>query len=231
MIAASRFLGLTTFPLLLAIGLFFPGPAAAPPPSIPFDEARLILEYNATDGDAEIVLDVDADVGLERFRVISPDGRQVLDLRARDCQELGIRKIRLETPEPSLEEVLEAYPEGLYHFRGKSVDGQVLVSDVWLSHELPAAPTITFPLDGAVGVPTNGSGTTWTAGADAASFFLEIEQDDLGVDVHSNIPGGATSFGFPAGWLIGDTEYQLGIATRSENGNLTVVEMHFTTGS
>lgn len=214
---------------LLGAGILCASLPAARTPAIPFDEAVLTLEYNATDGDAEIVLDVDADVGLARFTVIAPDGRHILDLRARHAQDLGIRKIRLETPEPSLEDVLAAYPAGSYRFLGQSVDGETLASEVWLSHELPLAPTISYPLEGAVGVPTSGAGAAWTAGADAASFFLELEQDDLGVDVHSRIAGGQTSFGFPEGWLIGATEYQLGVASRSSQGNLTVVEIHFTT--
>lgn len=229
MFSGPSTLGLILTPLLGAGSFLFFRPAA--PPSIPFDEATLYLEYNATDEDAEIVIDVDADVGLKRFMVIAPNGRRVLDLRARDTEELGIRKIRLETPEPSLEAVLEAYPSGSYRFVGKSVDGQTLVSTACLSHELPSAPMLTYPLEGTVGVPTSGAGAAWTAGADAENFFLELEQDDLGVDVHSNLPEGATSFGFPEGWLIGDTEYQLGVATRGENGNLTVVEIHFTTGT
>jgi hypothetical protein len=199
--------------------------------STPFDEASIVLEYNATDEDAEIVVDVDADFGLARFRIVNPLGKEILDLRSRNDGDVGVRKIRLETPEPSLEEVLEGYPEGWYEFSGKTTTGEPLFSLVWLSHALPEAPVITFPLEGATGVPTSGSGAAWTAGPDAAGIFLELESDELGVDVKSNLASGSSSFGFPAGWLAPETEYQLGVAARGANGNLSVVELDFTTGS
>jgi hypothetical protein len=230
MITASHVLGLAASSMIGA-GLFTLTMTAAPRPTIPFDEAILYVEYNASDEDAEVVVDVDADVGLARFSVLAPNGKEVLNLRSRDSQDLGIRKINLETPEPALEDVLEAYPEGWYRFYGKSVDGETLFSEVRLSHELPLAPRITYPLDGDVGVPTSGAAATWNSDSGSEGFFFELEQDDLEVDIKSNVAADATSFGFPDGWLEADTEYQMGLATRAENGNLTVVEIHFTTGS
>jgi len=204
------------------------GPAA--PLTIPFDEAEIFVEYNATDEDAEVVVSVDADMGLGRFRIVNPLGKQILDLRSKHTKDIGTRKIDLETPEPSLGTVLAAYPEGRYLFLGKSTNGVSLLSEVWLTHDLPAAPEITYPLDGATGVPLDGASATWTAGPDADSFFVELEQEELGEDIQSNCAGDTSSFGFPAGWLEPLTEYQLGVGARAENGNLTVVEIHFTTG-
>lgn len=227
MFVAARAIGLTAATFFGAGGAMM-SPLAVLPGWIPFDEAKIFVEYNASDGDAEIVVDVDADVGLERFVVLNPNGRTVLDLRSKQTQDLGIRKIALETPEPSLADVLAAYPEGGYWFFGRSTDGQILFSSVSLSHSLPQAPAITFPLDGAIGVPTSGA-VTWTAGPDAASFFFELESDDAGVDLKANLAGNATSFGFPAGFLVPDTEFQVGVGARADNGNLTVVEHTFTT--
>jgi hypothetical protein len=199
------------------------------PPPLPFDEAVIILEHNATDGDAEIVVTVDAETGLERFRIVNPLGREIIDLRSKHAHDLGTRKIALETPEPSLEDVLAAYPEGWYRFFGRATDGQTFFSMVWLSHDLPAAPTITFPSDGARNVPLAGAAASWTAGPDAEGFFFELEQDDLGVDLKGNLAAGTTSLGFPDGFLQAGTEYQLGLGARSSSGNLSVVEIHFTT--
>ncbi len=218
---------------VLALSVALTGGSSAPASRsqfIPFDEAVIYVEYNATDDDAEVVVSIDADLGLDRFAVIAPNGKEVLSLRAKKRQDLGIRKIALETPEPTLAEVLAAYPPGCYGFFGRSVDGQSLFSSAWLSHELPQAPSLEYPQDGDVDVPTSGAAASWSAGPSAESFFLELEQDELGVDVKSNIAGGTTSFGFPEGWLAAKTEYQLGIAARACNGNLTVVEVHFTTG-
>jgi hypothetical protein len=203
--------------------------SSSPPAAIPFDEARIFVEYNATDGDAEVVIDIDADVGLERLSIVKPDGKEVLNLRAKHG-ELGLRKFALETPEPSLKEVLSAYPEGDYRFLGRSVDGEFLFSVVTLSHALPDPPRLVFPLEGDAGVPTRGASAMWAADADAAGFFVELENDDLGTDVKANLAGDATSFGFPDGFLEPFTEYQFGLGSRADNDNLTVVEVHFTTG-
>lgn len=219
---------LTTCSLAASALLLVPR-AAVRPPAIEFDEATIFIEYNATDEDAEVVVAIDADMGLERFRIVNPCGQEILDLRSRNTDDIGVRKIALETPEPGLDEVLDGYPEGWYRFFGKAEDGQKLYSEVWLSHELPGAPTITYPLDGATGVPTNGAVATWSAGSDAASFFLELDQDDLGVDLKSNVAGDTSSFGLPSGWIRPDTEYQFGLGARGKNGNLSVVEIHFTT--
>jgi len=197
----------------------------------PFDEATLFLEYNATDDDAEVVLQIDPEVGLSRLRVINPLGKEIVDLRAKAAEGLGIRKVNLETPEPSLAEVMLAYPSGAYRFIGKTVEGETLLSIVWLSHDLPAAPHLTFPLSGQIGVPTSGAAATWHAVPGAAGYFLELENDELLVDVKSHIAPRQTSFGFPEGWLLPDTEYQIGAGARGANGNLTVVELDFTTGS
>jgi hypothetical protein len=196
----------------------------------PFDEAVLFLEYNATDDDAEIVLQVDPEVGLSRLRVVGPNGKEIVDLRAKAAEGLGIRKVNLETPEPSLAAVLAAYPAGAYKFLGKTVEGETLLSIVWLSHDLPPAANLSFPLSGQTGVPTSGAAATWNAVPGAVGYFLELENDDLLVDVKSNIAASQTSFGFPEGWLLPDTEYQIGIAARAANGNLTVTELEFTTG-
>jgi hypothetical protein len=206
------------------------GAASSPPPAaIPFDEARIFLEYNATDDDAEIVIEIDAEMGLEALTLVKPDGEGVMNLRAEHLG-IGLRKIALESPEPSLQEVLRAYPAGEYRFYGRSVDGVVLASSAFLSHALPQAPQLVYPVEGDTGVPLSGAAAVWTAGADAESIFVELESDELGTDVKANVPGDTGSFGFPEGFLAPLNEYQLGIGTRADDGNLTVIEIHFTTG-
>ncbi len=215
--------------ILATIGLTTSAASAPTPVWAPFDEASIFVEYNATDGDAEVVLDVDADVGLSRFVVVNPRGKVVLDLHSKHTEDLGIRKIALETPEPSLEAVLAAYPAGTYLFLGRSTDGQSLLSAVHLSHALPEAPAITFPLDGAKDVAVLGTLITWTSGPDAESFFFELESEDDAVSLKASLNGGTSSFDVPDGFLYAGAEFQVGVGARCGNGNLTVVEHAFTT--
>jgi len=54
---------------------------ARPEPAVPFDDARLEIELNATDGDAGFQVFADAEEWKE-FEIFRPDGRRMVDLKA-----------------------------------------------------------------------------------------------------------------------------------------------------
>ena len=213
-------------PLVLATSALV-APAPAPEPPIPFERVAIYLEYNATDNDAEVVIDLKADADLERLIVLGPQGQAVLKLRSKDTQALGLNEIVIETNEPGLAEVLASYPAGVYRFFGRTLTGEHLFSAATLSHDLPPAPVFIHPLDGATAVPLDGA-ATWAGSSSAVSWLLELEQEDVEIDLLTNLKGQTTSFGFPAGWLEPGLEHQLGLAARASNGNITVTEIHFT---
>jgi len=198
-----------------------------------FDELRLFVEANASDGDAEVNLDFDSDVPLRCLDIYAPGGRHVLRLKSRDRERLGLRKGIIETPEPAPEEVFAAYPEGVYTIKGRSVDGELVLGEVSLSHSLPPAPVITSPAAGAEGVALAGLGAAWNAVPGATGYVLELERESEEGEfaLKADIPAGTTSFTFPPGWVLANTEYQLGVAVKGENGNVQVTEIQFTTGS
>jgi hypothetical protein len=209
---------------LAAVALFQPEPNRS---AEPFERVAIFLEYNATDEDAEVVVDLKADAPLERLTIIAPDDRKVLRLGSSDLQQIGINELILETTEPSLQEVLAAYPPGVYRFVGRTHGGQVLFSTATLSHQLPAAPQFLHPLDGATGVPINGASASWTS-PPAASYLVELEQEDIGIELLTNVLGTTTSLAFPNGWLAPGREHQIGVGLRAANGNLVVTEIQFT---
>jgi hypothetical protein len=199
-----------------------------------FDELRFFLEANETDGDAEIVLDFDSEESSLRFLDIhAPNGRRILRLASNDGKRLGLRKGILESPEPAPEDVLAAYPEGVYTFKGRSVDNAIVRGQVTLSHELPPSPVITSPEAEAEDVSLNGLGAEWNTVEGATGYVVELERetDDGEFVLKVDIPADTTSFTFPPGWVLPDTEYQLGVAVKGENGNVSVTEIQFTTGS
>jgi hypothetical protein len=69
---------------------------------------------------------------------------------------------------------------------------------------------------------------SWEPVAGVASYLLEIEQDDLGQSINLTLPVDVTSFAVPDGWLQPGVEYELGVATVSESGNLSLQEIAFT---
>ncbi len=194
------------------------------------EEAKIYLEQNVTDADAEIViLAVGGDEGLKTLEVIGPNGRHFATLWAGHKRSLGFREVLLETPEPSLASVIKAYPQGVYRFIAKTFSGEELTGEAELEHAMPAAATILVPANDAEDVATDHLVVSWEPVAGVASYLLEIEQDDLGQSLNLTLPADATSFAVPDGWLQPGVEYELGLATVSESGNVSFQEIAFTT--
>lgn len=194
------------------------------------EEAKIYLEQNVTDADAEIVIVAQGgDEGLKTLEVIGPNGRHFVTLWAGHRRSLGFREVLLETPEPSLASVRKAYPPGVYRFVARTFSGEELTGEAELEHAMPAAATILVPANGAEDVAADQLVVSWVPVAGVESYLLEIEQDELGQSLNLTLPGDATSFAVPEGWLEPGVEYELGLATVSENGNISFQEIAFTT--
>jgi hypothetical protein len=196
-----------------------------------FEEVDVHFEQNATDGDVEVVFRAKGgDEGLARLRVVSPDGRTVIDFAAPDASTLGIRQFDFESPEPAdVEGLKAAYPEGVYRFSGETAAGERLRGESRLAHDLPATASFLRPAAGARNVSGEELEIGWTPVAQVSGYVLEIEQDELDVTLEVRLPAAATSFSVPAGFLRPGTEYELAIGTVTAGGNVSFVETSFTT--
>jgi hypothetical protein len=193
-----------------------------------FETASIHLERNVTDDDAEAVMMVKAeDGGLSRLLITAPDGRRIGRFESRNKRNLGAREMLLESPEPGIGTVLAAYPEGTYHFVGKTFEGEELTGEADLSHTFAEPAHVTFPADGAT-VPAAGLVIQWEPVAGVSGYFLELEQEDLELVLEVSLPASATSFNPPAGWLLPGAEYVLGIGSIGQEGNRTFTESTFT---
>ena len=193
------------------------------------EDAELYIVYSETDQDAQIVTAVGAEEGLRRIFVFGPEGRLFQNLRLNDGGDLGQVDAQFETPEPSLEELEEAYPEGEYLFVGITVEGSLLVSEAELSHDLLDAPMITFPGEGDEDIPVAGFTATWDPVDGAEGYRVELEDEEEEIAIKADVAGDATSFTFPPGWLVPSTEYTLDVKAFGENGNRSVTDLRFTT--
>lgn len=202
-----------------------------PLPPLPFLEMSIILEVNETDGDAEIVVRAKADEGLKSFWLRRPDGKKVIDVASDDKSKtdgpIGLAQVRFETAEPSLARIAAAYPEGIYEFRGRTIDNALVYGEVVLSHALLPAPAYT-PADGDV-VDANDAVVEWTPVTGAAFYVVELENDDLAVNLTAIVTGDTASLRIPAGFLLPDTEYDLGVASMTDTGNVAFAESSFLT--
>ena len=194
-------------------------------------EASVRFEQNATDGDVEVVFEITGDdEGLVELMATSPDGRTVIDFKAPDSSTLGIRQFQFESPEPRDVVALKAaYPEGVYEFSGKTSSGATLVGKSTLSHRLPTPATILQPAPEAEDVSLVIQGITWGPVEGAASYIVEIEQEELNVNITALLPGSSYSFPLPKGFLSPGKEYEIGVGTVSGEGNISFVETTFTT--
>jgi hypothetical protein len=197
----------------------------------PFATANVHFEQNATDGDVEVVFEIKGGAdGLVGLTAVGPDGRTVISFEAPDASTLGLRQFRFESPEPKdVASLKSAYPEGAYTFAGWTAGGDTLGGESTLSHRLPAPATFVQPRAEAKDVPTKGLVITWPPVKDISAYIVKIEQDDLGENIAARIPAAAPQFVVPAGFLRAGTEYQLGIGTVSDKGNISFVETTFTT--
>jgi hypothetical protein len=196
----------------------------------PFETASVRFEQNATDGDVEVVFQVKGgDDGLAKLVVVAPDGRTVASFVAPDATTLGIRQFEFESPEPrDVASLKTAYPEGVYTFTGSTVAGESLAGTATLSHALPATASNLRPGEEDM-VSAEDPEISWAARDDVAAWIVEIEHDELDVNLTAKLPGRATSFTVPDGFLQPGTEYDLGLGSVAEGGNISYVETSFTT--
>jgi hypothetical protein len=200
-------------------------------PAEPFAIANVFFEQNATDKDVEVVFDVKGgDDGLVQLTVVAPDGRTVVDIKSPDASTLGLRQFRFESPERvDAASIKSAYPEGVYTFDASTAAGVKFHGTSTLRHTLPAIATGVRPAVDAEDVPVKGLVITWTPARNLAAYVIAIEQDSLEVSVTAKLPGSATSFVVPDGFLVPGMEYVLSIGTMTGEGNATYVESTFTT--
>ncbi|MDZ7288468.1 MAG: hypothetical protein ONB44_00875 [candidate division KSB1 bacterium] len=206
------------------------GPPGSPA-GVVFTKAKVHFEQNATDGDVEVVFEAKGGKeGLVKLTVVSPDGRTVVDFTAPDASTLGMRQFRFESPEPKdVKSLKSAYPEGVYTFDGTTASGAKLHGQSTLSHKLPATTSFLHPQAGAQNVPIKNLKITWTPVKNLAAYIIYIEQDELDVNLTAKLPGSVATFDVPGGFLLSGTEYQLGIGTVTEEGNISFIETAFTT--
>ncbi len=196
--------------------------------AVPFADAQLFFELNSTDNDLGLQLFLDSD-GWKRVRVLDPARNEIVLMQSEGrLARLGITELRFESAEPSPAEVLALFPPGKYRFRGRSVEGEQLASNVTLSHDLLPAPTFS-PSDGEVVDPRDVV-VEWNAPG-AEQVELIIEQDELGHVLDITLSGSSKRLRVPPQFLRPGMEYKIELLSISENGNRTIAESTFRTST
>jgi len=197
-----------------------------------FERTAIRLEQNVSDKDVEVVLEATSDkAGMRALSVVAPDGRTIVRFRSPDSQ-LGIRHFTYESPELRNDGRLQKdFPEGEYTITGITVTGDTLRGSATLSHKLPTAPTLVQPRPDAKGLPVDGVQIRWNAMKDLAGVVVVVEHEKTNRKISVTLPGTATAFTVPSGFLAHGTEYKLAIGSMSREGNQSFIETEFTTGA
>lgn len=217
-----------------ALGLDRASKAASKP--IRLAEATMIVEVNATDGDAGLQVFLDGEPW-RSMTISSPDGRPILAVNAEGrLRDFGLTELFSESSEPSfdvfpLEEFKALFPEGKYTVVGTTVERERLVGKATLSHDIPDGPEIVSPLEGAAvgrdSVVARWNPVTTPAGIDVVGYRAIVEREDPLRVFSADLPASATSVTIPSEFLESGTEYKLEVQAIEANGNQTLTEITF----
>ena len=225
-----RLLGLV---LLGSLPLLIPATAqGAEEPSLPFDDARLEIEYNATDGDAGFQIFADAEEW-KQFEIFRPDGRRMVNFQtAGILSDFGLSELFSESSEPPFTELPFAefkrlFPAGTYRFEGETIDGRELASNVRFSHRILSAPRILQPQDGGT-LPARDAVVRWAPVRGAVDYEIIVAgpEEQRIVDVTTGPED--TTLTVPREFLEPGVEYAIEVHASAPNGNRIFTQVSFT---
>lgn len=230
-----------TAPTAMPTSTSTPTPPTPTPTSvtqIPFEDAKIIIELNATDEDVGVQILLDGE-RWEQVEVVNPDGQQIFQSHGRgSVGEIGVTELFFESEEPSLaelplDEFLALFPEGEYQFRGMTVDGYELVGAARFTHAIPDGPVLVSPAEGAI-VNPNQTVIAWNPvadppGSEIVEYEVIVEREDplRPFDIH--VPATVTSVTVSPEFLDPGTEYKFEVLAIEEGGNQTLSESFFET--
>jgi hypothetical protein len=209
------------------------GGAAKP---IRLADATMIVEVNATDGDAGLQLFLDGEPW-RSMHVTSPSGRTIVDVNTRGrLARYGLTELFSESSEPPFERFplsrfKRLFPEGRYRLAGTTVEGRRLVGTARLSHDIPEGPEITAPAAGA-SVARDDLVAAWKpvaerGGIDVTGYRAIVEREDPLRVFSADLPASATSVTVPREYLEPGTDYKVEVQAIEASGNQTLTEVEF----
>jgi hypothetical protein len=224
---------------LLALGaaaLGFDQTSEAASAPIRLAAATMIVEVNATDGDAGLQVFLDGKPW-RSMTISGPDGRTLLAVNAEArLRNFGLTELFSESSEPPfdvfpLAKFKALFPEGKYTFAGTTVEGQRVVRRATLTHAIPDGPEIVSPAAGAA-VARDDAVARWKrvstpAGIDVVGYRAIVTREEPLRVFSVDLPASARRVRVPAEFLESRTEYKLEVQAIEASGNQTLTEVAF----
>jgi len=206
-------------------------------PAARLAEATMIVEVNATDGDAGLQVFLDGEPW-KSMRVSGPDGRTILDVTTTErLGGYGLTELFSESSEPPfdvfpLAKFKQLFPAGKYSFAGRTIDGARLTGAARLSHAIPAGPRIVAPAGGSkvgrVGVVGGWRPAAQPARVDIVAYRAIVTTEAPRLRVFSaDLPASARHVEIPRAFLATRGEYKLEVQAIERSGNQTLTEVSF----
>lgn len=214
----------------------------------PLDDAKFLIEHNATDEDTGFQFFVDGEPW-NNLKVTGPNG-SILEVKAKgNLAGFGLTEGFFETNEPensevSIPEVLSLFPEGQYLFKARNAEtGAFMKRVATLTHAIPAMPEITTPTEGQT-VPGPTVLITWKPVTQSIygmpvnivgyQVIVESESEEPVQSFFRNefnvfLPASQTSITVPAEFIKEGTEYEIEVLAIEESGNQTIGIREFET--
>jgi Fibronectin type III domain len=205
-------------------------------------DESMIVEVNATDGDAGLQVFLDSEQPWRSMRIIAPDGtvRRLLDIDTRGrLRNFGLTELFSESSEPPfdvfpLAKFKRLFPAGRYRFRGETITGRPLVGSAVLSHVIPRGPEILAPGDGDV-VDQRHAVVRWSPvtrprGIHITGYRLIVEREDPLRTFQVELPSSARRIRISPEFLQPGVEYQLELQAIAASGNQTISQIDFSVG-
>lgn len=213
------------------------------------EQAKLIIEHNATDKDTGFQAFIDGE-GWARLEIVGPSGVVTEVNSSGTVNHLGMSELFFESVEPEntklpIKQVLAMFPPGEYKFQASASklggESGTLVGTATLTHKIPAGVTLLEPKQDAV--LSKGEVTvSWQPSGKALdgspvkiiSYQLIIEKDEephprmIGHRALSMyLPPSVTEITIPEEFFEPDSEYEWEVLAIEDSGNQTLKSSTF----
>lgn len=207
---------------------------------IPFSQAQVRIEVNATDGDSGLHALIDAE-GWKFVKIYDPKWKLIFEVEGGgSIRKTGLTELFFESAEPGFDELpladfLKRFPAGEYRFFGKTVTGKMLFSRATLTHALPDGPVLLTPEEDSVQDPAN-TVVEWEPVANPPGSTI-VRYEVIVADesftpkriFSAVVPASVTKMTIPAAFMLPGTKYKFEVLAIEAGGNQTLTEGTFQT--
>lgn len=224
--------------VLLALGgaALAGGGDAGQAKAVKLADASLIVEVNATDGDAGLQVFLDGEPW-RKMTMTAPNGTTILGIDAvGKLRDYGLTELFSESSEPPFDEFPLAefktlFPAGTYTFAGETIEGKKMTGGARLSHAIPAGPRILSPREEQA-LSRGAAVVRWRSnpqpGIRIVGYRVIVTTEKGALrEFNADLPASARSLRVPAEFLRRGAEYKVEIQEIERSGNQTLTEVPF----